>query len=53
MDKQGKRWRVRDKRRLLAAMMEELAGNAHISFAGHRTALRLLDVPAASQDETP
>jgi hypothetical protein len=32
VDGENKFWFVRDKRRLLLAMMENLAGGAHISF---------------------
>jgi hypothetical protein len=46
-------WKVRDKRRLLLVMMEELAGDAHISFEGDFRGLRLLSTPGASQEETP
>jgi hypothetical protein len=45
-------WKVQDKRLLLLAMMEELAGDAHISFEGDFQGLRLLSMPGASQDET-
>ncbi len=34
-------------------MMEELAGDAHISFEGDFRGLRLLRMPDASQEETP
>jgi hypothetical protein len=46
------RWAVRDKRRLLAAIVEKLAGNAHISFEGNLRNLTLGDIPGAAQDET-
>ena len=52
MERENKFWLVRDKRRLLLAMMERLAGGAHISFEGDLSALRLSDIPGASQDET-
>jgi hypothetical protein len=45
-------WKVQDKRRLLLAMMEELAGDAHISFEGDLGALHLSSIPGASQEET-
>jgi hypothetical protein len=45
-------WKVQDKRRLLLAMMEELAGDAHISFEGDLSALHLSSIPGASQEET-
>jgi hypothetical protein len=46
------RWAVRDKRRLLAAILEKLAGNAHISFEGNLRNLTLVDIPGAAQDKT-
>ncbi len=52
MEKENKFWLVRDKRRLLLVMMEKLAGGAHISFEGDLSALRLSDIPGASQEET-
>ena len=45
-------WKVQDKRRLLLAMMEELAGDAHISFEGDFRGLPLLSTLGASQEET-
>lgn len=53
MDRPFKFWKVHDKRRLLLVMMEELAGDAHISFEGDFRGLRLLSTPGASQEETP
>ena len=53
MENETKFWLVRDKRRLLLAMMEELAGDAHTSFEGDFSGLRLLSTPGASQEETP
>lgn len=52
MENENKFWLVRDKRRLLLAMMEELAGGAHISFEGDLSALRLSSITGASQEET-
>jgi hypothetical protein len=52
MDDQGKFWKVRDKRRLLLAMMEELAGDAHISFGGDLRGLKLLGMSGASEEPT-
>jgi hypothetical protein len=52
VERENKFWLVRDKRRLLLAMMESLAGGAHISFEGDLSALRPSDIPGASQDET-
>lgn len=45
-------WFVRDKRRLLLAMMEELAGDAHISFEGDLRGLPIFSTPGASHEET-
>ena len=52
MEKENEFWLVRDKRRFLLAMMEKLAGGAHISFEGGLKALRLSSIPGASKDET-
>jgi hypothetical protein len=52
VESQGKFWHISDKRRLLLAMMRELAGDAHISFEGDLKALRLSSVPGASMEET-
>ena len=52
MENENKFWLVRDKRRLLLAMMEELTGEAHISFEGDLRGLRLLSTSGASQEET-
>jgi len=53
VENETKFWLVRDKRRLLLAMMEELAGDANISFEGDFRGLLLLSTPGASQEETP
>ncbi|HMI52661.1 MAG TPA: hypothetical protein VK525_14180 [Candidatus Saccharimonadales bacterium] len=53
MDGSFKFWTVADKSGLLLAMMEELAGDAHISFEGDFRGLRLLSALGASQEETP
>jgi hypothetical protein len=45
-------WKVQDKGRLLLAMMEELAGGAHISFEGDLRGLTLLNMPGASVEPT-
>jgi hypothetical protein len=45
-------WKVQDKRRLLLALMEELAGGAHISFEGDLRGLRLSSIPGASGEPT-
>jgi hypothetical protein len=52
MENERRFWLVRDKRRLLSAMMEELAGDAHISFEGDLRALPIFSTPGASQEET-
>ena len=41
-------WKVQDKRRLLLALMEELAGGAHVSFEGDLQGLTLSSIPGAS-----
>lgn len=43
---------VLDKQRLFHLVMEELAGNAHMSFEGDFGSLRLLNIPGASEEET-
>jgi hypothetical protein len=45
-------WKVRDKSGLLLALMEELAGDAHISFEGDLQGLALKSVQGASEHET-
>jgi hypothetical protein len=45
-------WKVRDKARLLLAMMEELEGDAHISFEGDLRALALTGCPGSSEQPT-
>jgi len=45
-------WKVLDKRRLLLVLMEELAGNAHVSFEGDLQGLTLLGIPGASEEPT-
>lgn len=52
MEDVKKIWLVRDKRRLLLAMMEELAGDARISFEGHLDQLGLLSISGASGEAT-
>ena len=47
-----KHWKVLDKRRLLLAMMKELAGGAHVSFEGDLRGLTLLSIPGASEEPT-
>jgi hypothetical protein len=48
----GTSWVVRDKRRLLLSMIEELAGDAHISFEGDLRALRVFRIRGASAEQT-
>src|SRR5690349_10737106 len=43
---------VKDKTRLLTAVMHALAGNAHISFEGDLSGLQLCLLPGRSTDET-
>ncbi|HEX4320068.1 MAG TPA: hypothetical protein VHZ52_04145 [Acidobacteriaceae bacterium] len=45
-------WKVCDKRRFLISTMEELAGDAHISFEGDLSAFALLNFADASEEET-
>lgn len=46
-------YKVRDKRRFLAAALAELAGAAHVSFEGDLSSTSLFEVAGASGDETP
>jgi hypothetical protein len=46
------RWQVLDKQRLFRLVMDELAGDAHISFEGNLYGLRLHGFPGASEEET-
>jgi hypothetical protein len=45
-------WKVRDKALLLLAVMEELAGDAHVSFEGDLRGLTLATYPGASLQPT-
>jgi hypothetical protein len=45
-------YKVRDKRRFLAAVLAELAGVAQVSFEGDLSSTSLFDVAGASSDET-
>jgi hypothetical protein len=45
-------YKVRDKRRFLAAALAELAGDAQVSFEGDLNSTSLFDVAGASGDET-
>jgi hypothetical protein len=53
MTTQQQRWKIRDKRLFLIAVMEELAGTARISFEGDLSATRAFDMAGASKEETP
>ena len=53
MESAAKRWKVQNKRGLLLALMERLAGDAHISFEGNLKGLKLLSMPDASEEPTP
>jgi hypothetical protein len=46
------RWKILDKRRFLIAAMEELAGDAHISFEGNLSGTRISSLSHASTEET-
>lgn len=46
-------YKIRDKRRFLSAVMEELAGAARISFEGDLSATKTSHLAGASGDETP
>jgi hypothetical protein len=46
------RWVVKDKKRLLLAVMEALAGDAHVSFEGDLRGFRLQNIAGASGQET-
>ena len=48
MEKQRRLSKVEDGRRLLRILMQELAGDAHISFAGELREFKLLSLPAVS-----
>jgi hypothetical protein len=45
-------WAVKDKKRLLLAMMEALAGDAHLSFEGDLSGFRVTKIAGASDQET-
>jgi hypothetical protein len=45
-------WKVLDKRRLLLALMEELAGGGHVSFEGDLRGLALSSISGASGEPT-
>jgi hypothetical protein len=52
MESVGEQWAVKDKKRSLLAVMEALAGGAHISFEGDLRRYRLLNIAGASGQET-
>jgi hypothetical protein len=52
MESVTEQWAVKDKKRLLLAVMEVLAGGAHISFEGDLRGFRLLNIAGASDQET-
>jgi hypothetical protein len=52
MEIKGKSWKVRDKGRLLLALMDELGGNAHVSFEGNLSSLPLSRYPDISSEPT-
>ena len=45
-------WQVLDKQRLFRLVMDELAGDAHISFEGNFNGIRLLAIPGVVEEET-
>ena len=45
-------WKVRDKRAVLIAAMQELAGGAHISFEGDLTSTKISGLTGVSGNET-
>lgn len=53
MEIAAKRWKVQNKSGLLLALMEKLAGDAHVSFEGNLKGLKLLSMPDASEEPTP
>jgi len=53
MEPQRQYWRAKDRRQLLLAAMESLAGNAYVSFEGDLHSLKLSELPGASGEETP
>jgi len=48
----GKSWSVENKTELLRALINELGGDARISFEGNFRDLRILSLPGVSQEET-
>src|SRR5215831_11779518 len=52
MAKEFQSWKVLDKRRFLVALMEELAGGAHVSFEGDLRKFSLVNMRGASEEPT-
>ena len=50
--KSAARWKVRDKPRLLLALIKELGGDAHLSFEGDLHGFNLIKFPGVSDKET-
>lgn len=46
------RWKIRDKRRFLIALLTELAGDAYVSFEGELSCVAVSRLPGASGEET-
>jgi hypothetical protein len=46
----NKQWKVLDENRLLLVLMEELAGNARVSFEGELSGMTLISIPGASHE---
>jgi len=52
MKQATEQWAVKDKKRLLLAMMEALAGDAHLSFEGDLSGSQVMKIAGASDQET-
>lgn len=52
MESAAEQWTVKDKNRLLRALMEALAGDAHPSFEGDLHSFRLREIAGAVDQET-
>jgi hypothetical protein len=52
MESVTEQWTVKDKNRLLLALMEALAGDAHLSFEGDLHGFRLREIAGAVDQET-
>jgi len=46
-------WKINDRRLFLVAVMEELAGAAHVSFEGDLSTTKVFDMAGVSKEETP